>query len=179
MPVLTQPRIRIAISSCLLGQPVRYDGGHKYNDVIVESLGRLFDFVPFCPEVAIGMGVPRPPIQLVQSGNAVRALGVNNARLDVTDALAAYAERVVPELENVSGYILKERSPSCGMAGVSVCAESGTPLLQGAGIYAATLMRLLPDLPFEEEGRLMDAALREDFIERVFAYHRRRSATSE
>jgi uncharacterized protein YbgA (DUF1722 family)/uncharacterized protein YbbK (DUF523 family) len=165
-------RIRVGISSCLLGQEVRYDGGHKHNGYITESLGQYFEFVPFCPEVAIGLGVPRPPIRLVKSAHGTRARGVQDPALDVTDRLAAYAAKVAPKLHGVSGYILKKGSPSCGMERVKVYGREGQPVKTGAGIYAGTLMELLPELPFEEEGRLMDPVLRENFVERVFVYHR-------
>jgi len=165
-------RIRLGISSCLLGQEVRYDGGHKHNGYITESLGQFFEFVPFCPEVAIGLGVPRPPIRLVKGVDGTRARGIKNPTLDVTDRLAEYAAKVAPKLRGVSGYILKKGSPSCGMERVKVYGRQGVSVSAGAGIYAGALMELLPVLPFEEEGRLMDPVLRENFIERVFVYHR-------
>jgi uncharacterized protein YbgA (DUF1722 family)/uncharacterized protein YbbK (DUF523 family) len=165
-------RIRIGISSCLLGQQVRYDGGHRHNGYITDSLGQFFDFVPLCPEVAIGMGVPRPPIRLVKAARAVHARGVDDPGLDVSAALATYAGRVAPKLAGVSGYILKERSPSCGMTRVPLHDARGRPAGHSAGLYAARLMALLPELPFEEDGRLMDPGLRENFIERVFVCHR-------
>lgn len=164
--------IRIGISGCLLGQRVRYDGEHKKNEFITESLGRYFEFVPFCPEVAIGMGVPRPPIKLVRVGGAVHARGACDPQLDVTDPLRDYAERVAPNLKHLSGYILKKDSPSCGMERVKVYGAHGVPRRDGTGIFAEQLMRLAPSLPFEEEGRLMDPVLRENFVERVFVYHR-------
>lgn len=165
-------RIRIGISSCLLGQPVRYDGQHKHNEYITQTLGAYFEFVPFCPEVAIGLGVPRPPIRLVRMGESVRARGIDDPGLDVTDALAAYATRVAPKLNAMSGYILKKNSPSCGMDRVKVYAQKGPSRNIGVGLFAQRLMQLHPDLPFEEEGRLMDPVLRDNFIERVFAFHR-------
>ena len=165
-------RIRLGISSCLLGQEVRYDGGHKHNGYITESLGQFFEFVPFCPEVAIGLGVPRPPIRLVKDVDGTRARGIKDPTLDVTDRLAEYAAKVAPKLRGVSGYILKKGSPSCGMERVKVYGRQGVSVSAGAGIYAGALMELLPELPFEEEGRLMDPVLRENFIERVFVYHR-------
>jgi uncharacterized protein YbgA (DUF1722 family)/uncharacterized protein YbbK (DUF523 family) len=163
---------RIGISSCLLGERVRYDGAHKKNEYITESLGRCFEFVPFCPEVAIGMGVPRPPIRLVRVGSDIRARGVRDAELDVTEPLRDYAVRVAPKLKSLSGYILKKDSPSCGMERVRVHGAQGVPRRDGAGIFAQRLMELVPQLPFEEEGRLMDPALRENFVERVYVYHR-------
>jgi len=164
-------RIRIGISGCLLGQEVRYDGGHKHNGYITETLGAFFDFLPLCPEVAIGLGIPRPPIRLVRRGHAVRARGVGDPTLDVTEPLAAYADAVARKLDRVSGYILKKGSPSCGMERVKLYTDRGMPAHRAAGIYAGRLMELCPELPFEEEGRLMDPVLRENFIERVFVYH--------
>ncbi len=165
-------RIRIGISSCLLGQKVRYDGGHKHNEYITETLGRIFEFVPFCPEVAIGMGVPRPPIRLVKTGGAVQARGVDDPARDVTARLMAYAKTVAPKLRGVSGYILKSRSPSCGLERVAVHNARGRPVDRASGIYAGRLLALLPALPFEDEERLRDPRLRKNFIERVFIYHR-------
>ena len=167
-------RIRIGISSCLLGQSVRYDGGHRHNETIVATFGKDFDLVPFCPEMAIGLGVPRAPIRLVQDTHGTRACGIADPALDVTDRLAAYAEKVAAELCNVSGYIFKAGSPSCGMQDVPVFGAEGVPVAAGAGIYAATLMALLPGLPVEDEGRLTDPVIRENFIERVLVYHHSR-----
>jgi len=165
-------RIRIGISSCLLGQEVRYDGSHKHNEYITASLGQFFEFVPFCPEVAIGMGVPRPTIRLVKSGHAVHARGVKDPQLDVTEKLIAYADKVAPKTRALSGYILKKNSPSCGMTRVKLYSPRGMPDGTTSGLYAGRLMTHCPELPFEEEGRLMDPVLRENFIERVFVYHR-------
>jgi len=172
-------RIRIGISSCLLGQEVRYDGGHKHNGYITESLGQFFDFVPYCPEVAIGLGVPRPPIRLVKSAHGPRARGVKNAELDVTDKLVAYAEKVAPKLHELSGYILKKGSPSCGMERVKVYGPQGLSVATSAGLFADTLMAQHPELPFEEEGRIMGPVLRDNFIERVFIYHRWQQLTAQ
>ncbi len=172
-------RIRIGISSCLLGQAVRFDGGHKHNDYITQSLGQFFDFVAYCPEVAIGLGVPRPPIRLVKSAHGLRARGVHDATLDVTDKLVAYAEKIAPTLHGLSGYILKQGSPSCGMQRVNVYGARGKSVSTGSGLYAGTLMAQLPELPFEEEGRLMDPVLRENFVERVFVYHRWQQLTAQ
>ncbi len=164
------PRLSIAISSCLLGHAVRYDGGHRHNAYITETLGQYFEFIPFCPEVAIGLGVPRPMIQLVRRGEAMRVLGVHDQTQDVTDALQQYAHEVVGQLQSVSGYIFKKGSPSCGMEGVTVYTDVGLPLQLASGRYAGTIMARLPDLPVEEEGRLMDPDLRENFLERVLFY---------
>ena len=172
-------RIRIGISSCLLGQAVRFDGGHKHNGYITETLGQFFDFVPYCPEVAIGLGVPRPPTRLVKSAHGPRARGVKDASLDVTDKLVAYAGKVAPKLHELSGYILKKGSPSCGMERVQVYGPQARPVATSPGLYAGTLMAQWPELPFEEEGRLMDPVLRENFVERVFVYHRWQQLTAQ
>jgi len=169
----TKLPLRIGISSCLLGNAVRFDAGHKHNAYITQTLGEYFECVPFCPEMAIGLGVPRPPIRLVSVEGQVRVRGVKNPGQDVTDALVANGQAVAAQLESVSGYIFKKGSPSCGMERVKVYdAESGHPVETSAGMYARTIMQALPELPVEEEGRLMDARLRENFIERVFIYHR-------
>jgi uncharacterized protein YbgA (DUF1722 family)/uncharacterized protein YbbK (DUF523 family) len=164
--------IRVGISSCLLGHEVRYDRGHKHNAYITQTLGRFFEFMPFCPEVAIGLGIPRPPIKLVQMADGVHVRGVRNPDQDVTRALVAYGEQVSARLQGVSGYLFKKGSPSCGMERVKVYKPSGEPAGVGAGMFADTIMREHPELPVEEEGRLMDPVLRENFVERVFVYHR-------
>ena len=164
-------KIPIAISSCLLGQEVRYDGGHKHNGYITETLGEYFEYTAFCPEVAIGLGIPRPPIQLVQVDGAIRVRGSRDPQLDVTAQLQDYAESVVPLLTGMCGYIFKRASPSCGMERVKLYRD-GNLIGTDRGVYAAVIMRALPELPVEEEGRLMDPVLRENFIERVFVYHR-------
>lgn len=164
--------VRIAVSSCLLGNEVRYDGGHKHNRYVTDTLGQYFSFVSFCPEVAIGLGTPRSPIQLVQVDGAVRVRGVRDPEKDVTDDLIAYGKTVSGMLGEVSGYIFKSRSPSCGMERVKIYGPSGHSADSGPGMFAKTMMERLPELPVEEEGRLMDPRLRENFIERVFVYHR-------
>jgi len=167
--------IRIGISSCLLGERVRFDANHKHDSYITQTLGRYFEFVALCPEVAIGLGVPRQPIHLAGDPGAPRAIGVRDPSLDVTARLAAYGRRAARQLAGtspVSGYILKGKSPSCGMERVKVYGERGHAPRQGRGVYAGALMQALPLLPVEEEGRLADPVLRENFIERVYAYRR-------
>jgi len=165
-------RPRLGISSCLLGQEVRYDSSHKLNRYITDTLGEVFDFIPFCPEVAIGLGVPRPPIRLVKVADRLRARGIRDPGQDVTEALRAYGEEVSLQCTRFSGYLFKSKSPSCGMERVKVYSEAGDPLDSGPGVYAAAIMQVHPQLPAEEEGRLMDPRLRENFVERVFIYHR-------
>ncbi len=163
--------IRLGISSCLLGQKVRYDGTDKRDRFLTGTLGRYFEFVPICPEVAVGLGVPRPPIRLVGNTKAPRAIDVENPALDVTRKLSAYGRQQARALNNISGYILKSRSPSCGVESTKVFSRSGR-VKRGRGIYAAAFMAARPLLPVEEEGRLGDFRLRDNFLERVFAWRR-------
>ena len=169
--------IHIGISSCLLGEPVRFDGRHKRDAYITGTLAAHFEFVPVCPEVAVGLGVPRPPIRLMAADDVrdalPRALGVRDPALDPTDALRAYGRRMAVELGGLSGYLLKRGSPSCGMERVPVYRPGGgAPRRNGVGLYAGALLAALPELPAEEEGRLGDPVLRDNFIERVYAYRR-------
>ena len=164
-------KIRLGVSSCLLGQRVRYDGDHKRDFYISETLARYFEFVPVCPEVAIGLGVPRPPIRLVGSAANPRAVGVDDPSLDVTTALATYGRRQGRALRGVSGYIFKSRSPSCGLARVEIFARGGGSR-RGTGVYAAGLRAVLPLLPLAEEEQLREPMLRDNFLERVFAFQR-------
>ncbi len=168
-----QPRIKIAISACLLGHPVRYNGGHKESRLCTQTLARHFEFVPVCPEAAIGLGTPREPIRLVGDPNAPRARGTVQRERDVTAPLADYGRRMAAELDEVCGYILMQKSPSCGMERVKVYREDGMPADgNAAGIFAGAFMAARPDLPVEEDGRLNDPVLRENFLTRVFAYAR-------
>jgi uncharacterized protein YbgA (DUF1722 family)/uncharacterized protein YbbK (DUF523 family) len=171
--------IRIGVSSCLIGANVRFDGGHKRSDFLIDTLGSFVEFVPVCPEVEIGLGVPRETLRLVRDKNAARVarLVANNTGIDHTDKMNSYASRRVIALgrEELSGYVLKKDSPSCGMERVRVYGSLGMPARDGSGLFAAALMRRYPSLPVEEEGRLGDAQLRENFVERLFAYRRLRS----
>lgn len=166
------PRLRLGVSACLLGQPVRYDGGHKRDRFVADLLGAHFELLPVCPEVAIGLGVPRRPIRLVTTTSGIRVRGVDDPAVDVTDALDREAARIVSAAPDLCGYVLKKNSPSCGMQRVKTYTEAGMPNGRASGAYAAGLMARQPLLPVEEEGRLNDLALRENFIERVFAYAR-------
>lgn len=166
-------KIKIGISSCLMGNQVRFDGSHKYNSYINLTLSDYFDFQPFCPEVAIGLGTPRPPIRLINAKTRVRAVGVKNPDLDVTEQLNQYGITTREKLaKSFCGFIFKSKSPSCGMERVKVYNASGMAQSNGTGIFAAAIVAGLPDLPVEEEGRLMDPVIRENFIERVFCYSR-------
>lgn len=166
-------RVTIGISSCLLGENVRYDGGHKRDRFVTGELSRYMDFLPLCPELGSGMSVPRPPIQLVGDPDNPRLLGVADPSMDVTNQVERYARRAVKTLDGISGYILKKDSPSCGMKRVKVYPEKGgTAERKGSGVFARILMENHPNLPVEEEDRLNNAVLRENFVNRIFVYHR-------
>ena len=165
-------QVRLGVSACLIGAKVRFDGGHKRNRFLIDELGSHFEFVPFCPEVAIGMGTPRPSIRLVGDVEAPRALGSRDDGLDVTDALKAYSDNRARRLEGLSGFIFKKDSPSCGMERVKVYSDKGMPQREGVGIFARAVQQANPLLPVEEEGRLNDSTLRENFVSRVFVYAR-------
>ncbi|AZQ85894.1 DUF1722 domain-containing protein [Colwellia sp. Arc7-635] len=164
-------KISIGISSCLLGHKVRFDSGHKNNSYISNTLSEYFDFIPFCPEVDIGLGIPRETIRLVLLDEKVHCVGSKNPDLDVTERLKDCAQAQQSWQQSLSGYILKKDSPSCGMERVRLY-KGDMPDRIGVGIYAQKLMENFPDLPVEEEGRLGDAILRENFIQRVFIYAR-------
>ncbi|WP_422132707.1 YbgA family protein [Endozoicomonas sp. ALD040] len=165
--------IKLGISACLMGQKVRYDGGHKRSSFCMNTLSQYFHFEPVCPEVAIGLGTPREPIRLVGDIQKVRVVGTDHPDVDVTDQLTDYGYKKAKELTDISGYILMQKSPSCGMERVKVYHENGCPSgVSSAGAYAKALMAASPLLPVEEEGRLHDPVLRENFFTRVYAYHR-------
>ncbi len=164
--------IRLGVSSCLLGRNVRYDGGHKKDAFVAGPLSRFVTLVPVCPEVEVGMGTPREPVRLVRIGDGVHMVGQRSAT-DHTDAMRRWAEGRVRQLEaeDLCGWVLKKDSPSCGMERVEVHSK-GAPVRTGRGLFARALMERMPLLPVEEEGRLDHPRLRENFIERVFAYRR-------
>ena len=172
-------KIPIGISSCLLGELVRYDGSHKRDAYINGTLIHYFDFRPCCPEVAIGLGIPRPTIHLVKLNNEVRCVGVKDPEFDVTDRLKDYAESQKEFHADLCGYILKKDSPSCGMERVKVYSGNHQPNREGFGIYAQIMMKNNPLLPVEEEGRLGDPGLRENFIQRVYVLYRWKQLVAE
>jgi uncharacterized protein YbgA (DUF1722 family)/uncharacterized protein YbbK (DUF523 family) len=169
------PRIRVGISSCLLGEKVRFDGGHKREPYLVLTLGRWFEWVPVCPEIDIGLGAPRESLRLIGKGNRPRLVAPASGS-DHTEAMAGYAGRKLHDLAaaGLHGYIFKKDSPTCGLHRVRVYpGRKGTsPTRDGTGVFARALLDAMPALPVEEEGRLHDMPLRENFIERVFAHHR-------
>lgn len=165
-------RIPVGVSSCLLGENVRFDGGHKKHNLVTSVLTGYFDYMPICPEVAIGLGIPREPIRLVSDGEETRVRGVKNTELDVTRDLQRYGKKVSGKIDHLCGYIFKARSPSCGMERVKTYSTKGLPLKSdGVGAFAAEIMRYHPNLPIEEERRLNDPGLRDNFLERVFTYY--------
>ena len=162
--------IKVGISACLLGDEVRFDGGHKRSAFCSDELGRHVEFVKLCPEVGIGMPVPRPTIRLEQQPQGVRAV-VPKTGEDVTEKLIAFAGRAQGHLKQISGYVLCAKSPSCGMERVKLYnPENGHARKEGTGIFAAQLQQNYPALPLEEDGRLNDPMLRENFVMRVFVY---------
>ena len=167
------PKPRLGISACLLGEEVRFDGGHKRDSFLTDVLGAHVEWVRVCPEVEVGMGTPRETLRLVRDGGRVRMLTTRTG-VDYTDAMEKWSRRRADALagESLSGYVLKKDSPSCGMERVKVFEGNGAPIRNGRGLFAAALLRRLPNLPVEEEGRLTDPGLRENFVERVFAYRR-------
>ncbi len=174
---MTQPDpLRIGISSCLLGEPVRFDGGHKRDSFLVDTFGFFVEWVPVCPEVELGLGTPRETLRLVRKDGQVRLVQPKTGR-DLTGEMRAFARRRVEALadERLSGYVLKKDSPSCGMERVRVYTDAGTADRGGRGLFAEALIARFPQLPVEEEGRLSDPRLRDNFVERVFAYARLRA----
>lgn len=169
---MTMP-IRIGVSSCLLGQKVRYDGGHKRDSFIADQLARFVEFVPLCPEMEIGLGAPRDSIHLAEIDGKIRLVNPKTGR-DLTEAMTEWTHRrlALLEKEPLSGFVLKKDSPSCGMERVRVHHDEKPPTREGVGLFAKMLMSRWPTLPVEEDGRLNDSRLRENFIERVFAFHR-------
>ena len=165
------PLIRIGISSCLLGHNVRYDGGNKLNTYINEQLSRFFEFVPYCPEVAIDMGIPRPPIQLVEVNDGIHAQGIDDPSMDMTIPLSEYGRLAARGMGELAGYIFKRNSPSCGIAEVKLLTRDKAIELRGRGLFAAEVMRHWPDLPVIDEQQLADESMRTDFVTRVQIYH--------
>lgn len=164
-------RIKVGISACLLGDEVRYDGGHKRSSFCADELARHVEFVRLCPEVGIGMPVPRPTIRLEQHGDEVRAM-IPKTGEDVTAALQGFADRAAAHTDKVSGYVLCAKSPSCGMERVKLYdPATGHAQKTGQGLFAARLQQRYPALPLEEDGRLNDPGLRENFIMRVYVYY--------
>lgn len=169
-------KIRIGISSCLLGEMVRYDGGHQLDRYLRDTLGAWFEYVPVCPEVETGLPTPRETLRLVESDAGVR-LVFSRSGEDITERMQGWAARRVEKLagEDLCGFIFKAKSPSSGMERVKVYDRNGVPAKKGVGVFAGAFMTRFPQLPVEEDGRLNDPHLRENFIECVFVYRRWRA----
>ena len=167
--------LRIGISSCLLGEEVRWDGGHKRDRFLTDVLAPYVEWVPLCPEVEVGMGTPREPVRLTRRDGEIVMVGTRSGK-DWTAPMRTWSEKRARQLTRLDlcGYLLKKDSPSCGMERVKVRSEKGMPKKQGQGLFAEALLRHHLLLPVEEEGRLHDAAARENFVERIFAYRRLR-----
>jgi uncharacterized protein YbgA (DUF1722 family)/uncharacterized protein YbbK (DUF523 family) len=166
-------KIKLGISSCLLGEKVRFDGGHKWDRFITETLGKFMEFVPVCPEVECGLGIPREAMHLVSSPGGPRLVTIRT-QMDYTERLRAWALNRVVELEreDLCGFIFKSGSPSSGMERVKIYYGKGEPAKTGVGLFARAFMQHFPLLPVEDEGRLHDPALRENFLERLFTLKR-------
>lgn len=171
--------VRLGVSACLLGQQVRYDGGHKRNPFLIDVLGPFVQWVAVCPEAEAGFGTPRESMRLERRRDGVHLMTVRS-KVDVTAQLLEVAERRVPELAamDLDGYVFKKDSPSCGLMRVKVYGPSGMADRDGRGLFADAVARAMPLLPTEEEGRLGDPHLRENFVERVFGYRRLRTLVS-
>ncbi len=171
LPERPSPPLIVAVSDCLTGSEVRFDGGHKRSSLCHEQLAGLFELRGICPELAIGMGVPRDPIRLVGDVASPRARGVKDPTVDVTDQLQTYARNIQSSLGDVCGYIFMKNSPTCGLFRVKVYSGADVPPNgHGRGIFAAEVVKARPELPVEESGRLEDPVLRENFVMRVFAF---------
>lgn len=172
--------IRLGISSCLIGERVRWNGAHKLDRFLTDTLGKFVEYVPVCPEVECGFDVPREPFRQVGDPNSPRLI-TSRTKIDYTDRMTQWArERVIElEKEDLCGFIFKSRSPSSGMERVKVYNETGIPVKKGVGIFARKFMEHFPLLPVEEDGRLHNPKLRENFIERIFTFKRWREALAE
>jgi len=180
LPALPQAPLVIAISECLVGGEVRHDGGHKRSSLPHDKLEGLFVFQAVCPEVGIGLGVPREAIRLVGDVNSPRAVGARDNAFEVTTQLTEFANRQIPLLKDVDGHIFTKNSPSCGLFRVKVYGGGDLPAdPKGRGIYAAEIARQRPDLPMEENGRLLDPVLRENFVTRTFVHAHWRALLEE
>lgn len=170
---MTTAPLRLGISRCLLGDEVRFDGGHKRDHFLTDTFGRYVEWVPVCPEVEAGLGTPREAMRLIGDPRRPRLVTIRSG-IDHTGALETMTERRVEELRalDLSGYVFKKDSPSCGVERVRLYNEHGMPSRNGVGIFARAFIERFPLIPVEEEGRLCDPPLRENFIERVFCYRR-------
>ncbi|MCF7832026.1 MAG: DUF523 and DUF1722 domain-containing protein [Candidatus Marinimicrobia bacterium] len=166
--------MKIGISSCLLGNKVRYDGQHKLDRFLRDELGDFVDWVPLCPEMECGLPVPREAMRLVGDDPESPRLMTNKTFQDKTGQMESYISEKLEELERegLRGFIFKAKSPTSGMRGVKIYTEAGMPSRRGSGIFAREFMKRFPNIPVEDEGRLHDPGIRENFIEKIYVYDR-------
>ncbi|MFK8011426.1 MAG: YbgA family protein [Marinicellaceae bacterium] len=170
---MNENNVKVGISSCLLGEKVRFDGGHSQSKYCLHTLSEFFKFRQFCPEISAGLGTPRPAIRLYGEVENPKLFYSNNPGEDLREKLESGYARFIKNQSDLCGYILMKNSPSCGMTRIKVYQKNGYPHVnKRSGLFAQALMEQYPNLPVEEDGRLNDEALRENFIMRVFAYHR-------
>jgi len=172
---MVKSKIKIAVSSCLLGEAVRYDGTDKHIKYITLYLAKEYKLVSICPEMAVGMGVPRPPIHLVEKGSSIEVEGVADASCNMTKQLKSYAVEIIKKHSEICGYIFKKNSPSCGTKNVKVLTENGNYENKGQGIFAAMIIQYLPDLPIIDEEDLLNENLQHDFLYKVEMYAQKRN----
>ena len=170
---MTTPLLRLGISRCLLGDEVRFDGGHKRDHFLTDTFGQYVEWVPVCPEVEAGLGTPREAMRLIGDPSHPQLVTIKSG-IDHTDALETMTARRIQELSewDLSGYVFKKDSPSCGVERVRIYNQHGMPSRNGVGIFARAFLQHFPLIPVEEEGRLCDPLLRDNFVERVFCYRR-------
>lgn len=171
-------KIKIGVSGCLLGQKVRYDGKDKFHWYINQILGKYFDYVSMCPEVEIGMGIPRKTVRLIGDQKNPEMIEPTTGT-NWTAKMHSYSNKKVPNLFELSGFLFKEGSPSCGVFGTKIYPKNGIPPTNGRGLFADAFCKHWPLIPIEDESRLNDAKVRENFLDRVFGYHRLKVHMSE
>lgn len=164
-------KIPVGISSCLVGERVRYNGNHKHQPLLIKSLDQYFEFLPFCPEVDIGLGTPRNPVQLVAQDGKIRCVNTLDPMIDITDRLIDCAKQQLPWHKNICAYIFKKNSPSCGPDRVKVL-DDGKVIYRGIGVYAERLMQSFPHLPVADEYQLSEQKFKTNFVQWVFIYQR-------
>ena len=163
-------KIKIAVSSCLLGEAVRYDGTDKHIKYLTEQLSQEYNLISLCPEMAVGMGVPRPPIHLVDDGKGIQVLGIENPAINMTKILSEYGNAVINNHPDICGFILKKNSPSCGTKDVKVLNAQGKYEHKGQGIFAAVMMKALPLLPVIDEEDCLNGKTIKTFLRKVILY---------
>jgi len=172
--------IRIGISSCLMGNNVRYDGGHKLDHYLRDTLGQLIEWVPICPEAECGLSIPREPMGLVGDPDSPR-LVTRDTGIDHTDRMLRWAQKRLAALEAecLCGFVFKARSPSCGVHDAKLSAQSGKPVGNRAGLFAESVMARFPRMPVQDEEGLHDPTAQEKFIRQAFAYSRRQALMAD